>query len=242
MKKSGFLHFLAQTKLFWGLAVLYGLGILLSPVNRKGVNIFLSAGNQSDVLRQVSINGIIAVGMTLVILTGGIDLSVGSLLSLGTMYAAMLFTLQGWTSASSHGDSLACHCLRRRGHLSGSAGIAELGARQAQGVGNHPALRSDRRDRRRPGARFCRSSLDGEPIGYKIWRCGHPCHGSGCRIGSGRSYWYHHCQGQASTVHRDPGNDGCGDWRLSFDRRSKRGNLSDLQRDKCACRSGYLAR
>ena len=100
MKKSGFLHFLAQTKLFWGLAVIYGLGILLSPVNRKGVNIFLSAGNQSDVLRQVSIIGIVAVGMTLVILTGGIDLSVGSLLSLGTMYSAMLFTLNGWTSAS----------------------------------------------------------------------------------------------------------------------------------------------
>ena len=94
------LHFLGKTKLFWGLAVLYGLGVLLSPINRKGVNIFLSAGNQSDVLRQVSINGIIAVGMTLVILTGGIDLSVGSLLSLGTMYAAMLFTLRGWTAAS----------------------------------------------------------------------------------------------------------------------------------------------
>jgi simple sugar transport system permease protein len=100
MKKSGFLHFLAQTKLLWGLAIIYGLGVLLSPVNRKGVNIFLSAGNQSDVLRQVSIIGIVAVGMTLVILTGGIDLSVGSLLSLGTMYSAMLFTLQGWTSAS----------------------------------------------------------------------------------------------------------------------------------------------
>lgn len=101
MKKFGFLQFLAKTKLFWGLALLYGLGVLLSPINRRGVNIFLSPGNQSDVLRQVSINGIIAVGMTLVILTGGIDLSVGSLLSLGTMYAAMLFTLQGWTSASS---------------------------------------------------------------------------------------------------------------------------------------------
>src|ERR1700726_2398777 len=94
-------RFLLQTKLFWGLAVLYLVGIFSSPINRRGVNIFLSPGNQSDVLRQVSINGIIAVGMTLVILTGGIDLSVGSLLSLGTMYAAMLFTLQGWTSASS---------------------------------------------------------------------------------------------------------------------------------------------
>src|SRR3984893_11165796 len=93
--------FILQTKLFWGLAALYLVGIFSSPVNRKGLNIFLEPGNQSDVLRQVSINGIIAVGMTLVILTGGIDLSVGSLLSLGTMYAAMLFTLQGWTSASS---------------------------------------------------------------------------------------------------------------------------------------------
>ncbi|MDI9682634.1 ABC transporter permease, partial [Burkholderia cenocepacia] len=37
---------------------------------------FLSAANLENVLRQVSINAIIAVGMTCVILTGGIDLSV----------------------------------------------------------------------------------------------------------------------------------------------------------------------
>jgi simple sugar transport system permease protein len=93
-------RFLMTTKLFWGLAVLYGLGVFLSPVNRRGVNIFLSPGNQSDVLRQVSNNGIIAVGMTLVILTGGIDLSVGSMMALGCMLCAMLLTLQGWTTAS----------------------------------------------------------------------------------------------------------------------------------------------
>ncbi|MBV8224850.1 MAG: ABC transporter permease, partial [Verrucomicrobia bacterium] len=52
------------------------------------------------VLRQVSNNGIIAVGMTLVILTGGIDLSVGSMMSLGCMLCAMLLTLPGWTAAS----------------------------------------------------------------------------------------------------------------------------------------------
>ena len=92
--------FLLKTKLFWGLAVLYGAGIILSPVNRKGVNIFLEPGNQADVLRQVSNNGIIAVGMTLVILTGGIDLSVGSMMSLGCMLCAMLLTLPGWTTAS----------------------------------------------------------------------------------------------------------------------------------------------
>ena len=88
--------FLLKTKLFWGLAVLYGVGIILSPVNRKGANIFLEPGNQADVLRQVANNGIIAVGMTLVIITGGIDLSVGSMMSLGCMLCAMLLTLPGW--------------------------------------------------------------------------------------------------------------------------------------------------
>ncbi len=72
----------------------------MARVNRKGVNIFLEPGNQADVLRQVSNNGIIAVGMTLVILTGGIDLSVGSMMALGCMLCAMLLTLTGWTAAS----------------------------------------------------------------------------------------------------------------------------------------------
>ena len=92
--------FLQQTKLFWGLAVLYLVGVFSSPINHRGVNIFLSPGNQSDVLRQVSNNGIIAVGMTLVILTGGIDLSVGSMMALGSVVCAMLLTQQGWTNAS----------------------------------------------------------------------------------------------------------------------------------------------
>jgi simple sugar transport system permease protein len=92
--------FILQTKLFWGLAALYLVGIFSSPVNRKGLNIFLEPGNQSDVLRQVSNNGIIAVGMTLVILTGGIDLSVGSMMALGSVVCAMLLTQEGWTNAS----------------------------------------------------------------------------------------------------------------------------------------------
>lgn len=92
--------FLLRTKLYWGLAVLLAAGVWLSPVNSRGVNIFLSPGNLSDVLRQVSNNGIVAVGMTLVILTGGIDLSVGSIMALGSVICAMLLTLPGWTSAS----------------------------------------------------------------------------------------------------------------------------------------------
>ncbi|WP_248324161.1 MULTISPECIES: ABC transporter permease [unclassified Caballeronia] len=52
---------------------------------------FLSAANLENVLRQVSINAIIAVGMTCVILTGGIDLSVGSVMALsGTIAAGLM--------------------------------------------------------------------------------------------------------------------------------------------------------
>jgi ribose transport system permease protein len=52
---------------------------------------FLTADNVSNIIRQVSINGILAVGMTFVILTGGIDLSVGSVMALtGTIIAGMM--------------------------------------------------------------------------------------------------------------------------------------------------------
>lgn len=49
---------------------------------------FLRISNLVNVLRQASINGIISIGMTLVILTGGIDLSVGSVLALSVIIGA----------------------------------------------------------------------------------------------------------------------------------------------------------
>ncbi|MBC7871937.1 MAG: ABC transporter permease [Chitinophagaceae bacterium] len=51
---------------------------------------FLKVNNLLQVARQVSITGLIAIGMTFVILTGGIDLSVGSLLALAGMAAAVV--------------------------------------------------------------------------------------------------------------------------------------------------------
>ena len=52
---------------------------------------FLSVSNLMNVLRQVSINALIAFGMTFVILTGGIDLSVGATLALtGAVTAGMM--------------------------------------------------------------------------------------------------------------------------------------------------------
>src|ERR1700682_1391651 len=53
---------------------------------------FLTWGNWANVLRQTSINGILAIGMTYVILSGGIDLSVGSMLALCGMVAGSLVT------------------------------------------------------------------------------------------------------------------------------------------------------
>lgn len=43
---------------------------------------FLTLSNITNVLNQVAVNAIIAIGMTFVILTGGIDLSVGSILAI----------------------------------------------------------------------------------------------------------------------------------------------------------------
>ncbi len=49
---------------------------------------FLTTSNLINVLRQSTINGIIAIGMTYVILTAGIDLSVGAILALSTVITA----------------------------------------------------------------------------------------------------------------------------------------------------------
>lgn len=54
---------------------------------------FLTVSNLLNVLRQTSINAVIAAGMTFVILTGGIDLSIGSTLAFtGAVGAFMIFS------------------------------------------------------------------------------------------------------------------------------------------------------
>ncbi|WP_374719563.1 ribose ABC transporter permease [Parageobacillus toebii] len=61
---------------------------------------FLTVNNWMNVLRQVSINALIAFGMTFVILTGGIDLSVGSVLALSSAITAgmMASGMNGFTA------------------------------------------------------------------------------------------------------------------------------------------------
>lgn len=60
---------------------------------------FFTANNILNIFRQTSIYGVIAVGMTFVILTGGIDLSVGSVLALSGMICAGLMKNNGLNPA-----------------------------------------------------------------------------------------------------------------------------------------------
>ena len=76
---------LSKLKTIVGLLALVILLSILSPR-------FLSVANLTNVLRQTSINAIIAIGMTFVILTGGIDLSVGSIFAFSSAVTATLLT------------------------------------------------------------------------------------------------------------------------------------------------------
>lgn len=69
------------------LGPLLGLIILMVIVSVLNPS-FLEPLNILNLLRQVSINALIAFGMTFVILTGGIDLSVGSILALSSAFVA----------------------------------------------------------------------------------------------------------------------------------------------------------
>lgn len=56
---------------------------------------FLTFRNLSNITRQVSVIGIVAIGMTMVIISGGIDLSVGSVLALSAVAGMTVLNLTG---------------------------------------------------------------------------------------------------------------------------------------------------
>jgi ribose/xylose/arabinose/galactoside ABC-type transport system permease subunit len=76
---------------------IFALATLLSQRTSQGEIIFLSAGNLTDALRSVTPVGIAALAMTLVIISGGIDLSVGSIVALAGVISARL--LVDWHGA-----------------------------------------------------------------------------------------------------------------------------------------------
>lgn len=82
-------------------AIKRNLGILvalvaLCVVLSFAASAFLTSKNIMNVLQQISTNGMIAFGMTYVILLGGIDLSVGSVVALSGVMSMALMARSGW--------------------------------------------------------------------------------------------------------------------------------------------------
>ena len=70
---------------FIGMVLIFAVFAMLSPI-------FLESRNLINILQQSSINACIAIGMTLVIISGGIDLSVGPVAALSAVISASLLT------------------------------------------------------------------------------------------------------------------------------------------------------
>jgi ribose transport system permease protein len=74
------------------LAIVIACGIVF---NADGA--FFKAGTHRDALRQISVYGCLACGMTLVVITGGIDLAVGSVLALVAVFFSLASLHWGWS-------------------------------------------------------------------------------------------------------------------------------------------------
>ena len=81
------------------LLALVGVFAVLSPI-------FLTPTNITNIFTQISINVILAVGMTFVILIGGIDLSVGSVMAFCAVVAGTVLKLEGLDTGAAIGLAL----------------------------------------------------------------------------------------------------------------------------------------
>lgn len=89
MKKLSGAEFARKYGIFLVLVIMSLLLICVSPT-------FRTVDNAVNILRQVSVNGIIAIGMTFVIMTGGIDLTVGSVIAVsGVIAGSILVKIRG---------------------------------------------------------------------------------------------------------------------------------------------------
>jgi inositol transport system permease protein len=88
MSKSAFRAFLSKFGIF---LIFLGMCALLAVITiDNGVSIFLKFRNIVNVLRQSAVIGIIACGVTFAIITGGIDLSSGSLVAMIGVISALV--------------------------------------------------------------------------------------------------------------------------------------------------------
>jgi ribose transport system permease protein len=74
--------------LFISLLLMIGIFAAIDPI-------YLSAGNLLDIVDQSTINGLLAIGITFVIITGGIDLSIGSIMAVVIVCVGWFLTKNG---------------------------------------------------------------------------------------------------------------------------------------------------
>ncbi|MEL6148045.1 MAG: ABC transporter permease [Chloroflexota bacterium] len=95
-RNNTFTDFFARYGIFLVLLLIVAFLAILTPIVR-GEQYFLRPQNLINITLQASINAIIAVGMTFIITSGGIDLSVGSIVALcGVLAAYTLQLTQEW--------------------------------------------------------------------------------------------------------------------------------------------------
>lgn len=85
-KKKMDIEFIRKYGILLVLVVMWVLLAAVSPTFRTTTNVV-------NILRQVSVNGIIAIGMTFVIMTGGIDLTVGSLVAVAGVISGSILMI-----------------------------------------------------------------------------------------------------------------------------------------------------
>lgn len=83
--KTNWLNVIKRTGILWVFLLIVGVLAILSPS-------FITPVNLMNIAKQISINGILAVGMTYVIISGGIDLSVGAIVAISGVCAAFFAT------------------------------------------------------------------------------------------------------------------------------------------------------
>src|SRR3954471_9588693 len=70
--------------------------IILSLLIWSQQDVFMTSNNWLNIARQASFNAILVIGMPFVILTGGVDLSVGSIVAVSSVVGGLLIFIYGW--------------------------------------------------------------------------------------------------------------------------------------------------
>jgi ribose transport system permease protein len=83
---------LIKKQLLGKFGIILGLVALMAVFGSQS-SVFLSMGNLQNILIQSAVNAVIAAGMTFVIISGDIDLSVGSILALSSVVGAAVMVV-----------------------------------------------------------------------------------------------------------------------------------------------------